>query len=271
MTRDIKELAAIAKKLRRMIIEMLAGAGSGHPGGSLSAADIVTALYFAKMRYDAQNPQWRERDKFVLSKGHAAPALYAALMEAGLLDRDLQATLRKIGSPLQGHPDMHKVPGVEISTGSLGQGISVAAGIALAGKLDKLNSKVYCLTGDGECQEGQVWEAAMSAAHYRLDNLIVITDRNRLQIDGDTEQVMGLEPLAEKWRAFGFEVLEIDGHDFTQILGALDRADTIVGRPVYILANTVKGKGVSFMENKAHYHGVAPTPEEKIKALAELE
>jgi transketolase len=270
MTRDLAELSVIAKKIRRTIIEMLAGAGSGHPGGSLSAADIVTALYFAKMRYDVKDPRWRERDKFVLSKGHAAPVLYAALMEAGLLDCSLKTTLRKIGSPLQGHPDMHKVPGVEISTGSLGQGISVAAGMALAAKLDRLNSKVYCLTGDGECQEGQVWEAAMSAAHYKLDNLIVITDRNRLQIDGDTEQVMGLEPLAEKWRAFGFEVMEIDGHDFAQILGALDRADTILGKPVYILANTIKGKGVSFMENKAQYHGIAPTREEAVKALAEL-
>jgi len=192
MTRDLNELAAIAKKLRRSIIEMLAEAGSGHPGGSLSAVEIVTALYFSKMRYDAKNPQWRERDKFVLSKGHAAPVLYAALMEAGMLDPVLKKTLRKIGSPLQGHPDMHKVPGVEISTGSLGQGISVAVGMALAAKLDKLDSKVYCLTGDGECQEGQVWEAAMSAAHYKLDNLAVITDRNRLQIDGATEQVMSL-------------------------------------------------------------------------------
>ena len=270
MTRDIKELTALAKKIRRIIIEMLAAAGSGHPGGSLSAAEIITALYFAKMRYDVKNPQWRERDKFVLSKGHAAPVLYAALMELGFISPDLKLTLRKIDSPLQGHPDMHKVPGVEISTGSLGQGISVAAGMALADKLDKLNNKVYCLIGDGECQEGQVWEAAMSAAHYKLDNLVVIIDRNHLQIDGTTEQVMNVEPLAEKWRAFGFEVMEIDGHDLEQILSALDRADTIKGKPVFILANTVKGKGVSFMENKVNFHGVAPTKDEAVKALAEL-
>ncbi|MDR1997481.1 MAG: transketolase [Candidatus Margulisbacteria bacterium] len=270
MTRDIEELTAIARKLRRAIIEMLAEAGSGHPGGSLSAADLVTALYFAKMRYAPKDPRWRERDKFVLSKGHAAPVLYAALMEAGMLDPALKMTLRKIGSPLQGHPDMHKVPGVEISTGSLGQGISVAVGLALADKLDKINAKIYCLTGDGECQEGQVWEAAMAAAHYKLDNLVVITDRNRLQIDGGTEDVMGLEPLAAKWRAFGFEVIEIDGHNFEQILAALDKADDSKGRPVYILANTIKGRGVSFMENKVNYHGVAPTRAEAVKALAEL-
>ncbi|GBR74590.1 transketolase N-terminal subunit [Candidatus Termititenax aidoneus] len=270
MVNDAKELAEIAKKIRRLIIEMLAEAGSGHPGGSLSAADIITALYFAKMRHNPRDPQWKERDRFVLSKGHAAPALYAALMLSGYIDEDIKLTLRKTGSPLQGHPDMRKVAGVEISTGSLGQGISVAVGMALAAKMDKLNSRVYCLTGDGECQEGQLWEAAMAAAHYKLDNLIVITDRNHLQIDGNTEQVMAIEPLADKWRAFGFEVLEIDGHDLPQILAALDRADTIKGRPTYILANTVKGKGVSFMENKVNYHGVAPTKEEAIKALAEL-
>ncbi|MDR1114426.1 MAG: transketolase [Candidatus Margulisbacteria bacterium] len=270
MVNDVKELAEIAKKIRRLIIEMLAEAGSGHPGGSLSATDIITALYFSKMRHNPRDPQWKERDRFVLSKGHAAPALYAALMLSGYLDENTKLTLRKIGSPLQGHPDMRKVAGVEISTGSLGQGISVAVGMALAAKMDKLNSRIYCLTGDGECQEGQVWEAAMAAAHYKLGNLTVITDRNHLQIDGDTEQVMAVEPLADKWRAFGFEVLEIDGHDLPQILAALDRADTIKSKPVYILANTVKGKGVSFMENKVNYHGVAPTKEEAVKALAEL-
>jgi transketolase len=270
MVNDVKELAEIAKKIRRLIIEMLAEAGSGHPGGSLSAADIITALYFSKMRHNPRDQQWKERDRFVLSKGHAAPALYAALMLSGYIEENTKLTLRKTGSPLQGHPDMRKVAGVEISTGSLGQGISVAVGMALAAKMDKLNSRVYCLTGDGECQEGQLWEAAMAAAHYKLDNLTVITDRNHLQIDGDTERVMAIEPLADKWRAFGFEVLEIDGHDLPQILAALDRADTIKGKPTYILANTVKGKGVSFMENKVNYHGVAPTKEEAVKALAEL-
>jgi transketolase len=213
MAADIKKLSEIAKKIRRLIIEMLAEAGSGHPGGSLSAADILAALYFSKMRHDPQKPDWPERDRFVLSKGHAAPALYAVLMLSGYISEDVKLTLRKTGSPLQGHPDMRKVPGVEISTGSLGQGISVSVGMALANKLDKKKSKVYCLTGDGECQEGQLWEAAMAAAHYKLDNLVVITDRNNLQIDGNTESVMGIEPLADTWRAFGFEVVEIDGHD----------------------------------------------------------
>ena len=270
MVNDLAKLSNTAQKIRRIIIEMLAEAGSGHPGGSLSAADIIAALFFSKMKHDPKRPDWNERDRFVLSKGHAAPALYAALMLNGYIDENIKLTLRKIGSPLQGHPDMRKTAGVEISTGSLGQGISVAVGMALANKLDKLKSKVYCLTGDGECQEGQLWEAAMAAAHYKLDNLVVITDRNKLQIDGDTESVMGIEPLADKWRAFGFEVIEIDGHDMDQILGALDRADTIHGKPTYILAHTVKGKGVSFMENKVNFHGVAPTKDEAVKALAEL-
>lgn len=267
---SIQQLAEKANQVRRLIIEMLAEAGSGHPGGSLSVTDILTTLYFHKMKHDPKNPQWHDRDKFILSKGHAAPALYSVLMLSGYIPLDWKNTLRKMGSPLQGHPDMHKVPGVEISTGSLGQGISVAVGIALSAKLDKAKSKTYCVIGDGESQEGQVWEAAMAAAHYKLDNLVVIMDRNHLQIDGNTEQVMGVDPVANKWAAFGFHVINIDGHDHSQIVRALDEADTVKGRPAFILADTVKGKGVSFMENKVGFHGVAPTQEEKIKALEEL-
>jgi transketolase len=266
----IEKIAEKATQVRRLIIEMLAEAGSGHPGGSLSVTDILCTLYFYKMRHNPQNPQWRERDKFVLSKGHAAPALYAVLMLSGYIPLDLKNELRKLGSPLQGHPDMHKVPGVEISTGSLGQGISVSVGMALANRLEKLSSKIYCVIGDGESQEGQVWEAAMAAAHYKLDNLVVIMDRNHLQIDGNTEKVMGIEPVADKWAAFGFQVISINGHDYAQIAAALDEADTIKGRPTFILADTIKGKGVSFMENKVGYHGVAPTQEERSKALEEL-
>jgi transketolase len=267
---SVPQIAEKAKQVRQLIIEMLAEAGSGHPGGSLSVTDILTTLYFHKMHHDPKNPQLRERDKFVLSKGHAAPALYAVLMLSGYIPLAWKKDLRKLGSPLQGHPDMHKVPGVEISTGSLGQGISVSVGIALANRLDKIRSRIYCVIGDGESQEGQVWEAAMAAAHYKLDNLVVIMDRNHLQIDGTTEQVMSVEPVADKWAAFGFQVITINGHDYSQIIQALDEADTIKGRPTFILANTIKGKGVSFMENKVGYHGVAPTQEEKTKALEEL-
>lgn len=250
---------------------MLAEAGSGHPGGSLSVTDILTTLYFHKMKHDPKNPKQRDRDKCILSKGHAAPALYAVLMLSGYIPVEWKQSLRKMGSPLQGHPDMHKVPGVEMSTGSLGQGISVAVGIALADRMDKVKAKTYCVIGDGESQEGQVWEAAMAAAHYKLDNLVVIMDRNHLQIDGNTEQVMGVDPVADKWKAFGFHVITVNGHDHAQLAQALAEADTVVGRPTFILAETVKGKGVSFMENKVGYHGVAPTKEEKTKALEELQ
>lgn len=266
----IQQIAEKATQVRRLIIEMLAEAGSGHPGGSLSVTDILSTLYFHKMKHDPKKPQMRDRDKCVLSKGHAAPALYAILMLCGYIPLEWKNTLRKMGSPLQGHPDMHRVPGIEISTGSLGQGLSVAVGMALANRLEKIKSKIYAVIGDGESQEGQIWEAAMSAAHYKLDNLVVIMDRNHLQIDGNTEQVMGVDPVANKWAAFGFHVITINGHDYAQIIRALDEADTIKGCPTFILADTVKGKGVSFMENKVGYHGVAPTAEEKIKALEEL-
>ncbi|MGI6713189.1 MAG: transketolase [Bacillota bacterium] len=264
----IKMLVNKAKEIRKDIIAMLAEAGSGHPGGSLSAADIVTALYFNEMKIDPQNPEWPDRDRFVLSKGHAAPVLYAALAEKGYFPKEELKTLRKINSRLQGHPDMRKVPGVEISTGSLGQGLSAANGMALAGKLDHKDYRVYVIIGDGESQEGQIWEAAMLAAHYKLDNLVAFLDHNGLQIDGQITDVMSPEPVDEKWRAFGWHVEVIDGHNMEQIIETLARVRTIKGKPAMIVANTVKGKGVSFMENQAGWHGVAPKPEEAEKALA---
>ncbi len=269
--RNAALLRGKAKTMRVEILKMLTEAGSGHTGGSLSAADIVTALYFYKMRHNPKDPAWRERDRFILSKGHAAPLLYSALALTGYFDKALLKTLRKIGSPLQGHPCSKLLPGVEISTGSLGQGLSIANGMALGLRMDGLNSRVYCLLGDGETQEGQVWEAAMSAAHYKLDNLCAIIDNNGLQIDGHCCDVMALEPIVEKWSAFGWNVIDIDGHDMDQIINALDDAATIKGKPTMIVARTVKGKGVSFFEGKVKYHGLAPTAEELEKALKELE
>jgi len=250
---------------------MLTIAGSGHTGGSLSAADIVTALYFSKMRHKPDEPGWRERDRFILSKGHAAPLLYAVLAMAGYFDISALKTLRKLGSPLQGHPCSRVLPGVEISTGSLGQGLSVSNGMAMGMKMDNIGSRVYCLLGDGEIQEGQVWEAAMTAAHYKLDNLCAIVDLNGLQIDGPVSKVKAIEPVASKWAAFGWNVIDIDGHDMKEILDALDDAETVKGKPSVILAHTIKGKGVSFFEGKVEYHGMAPTPEELEKALKEME
>lgn len=270
MPNDYQELAATARQIRRHIIRMVGAAGSGHPGGSLSAADIMTALYFKVMRLEPARPDWPERDRFVLSKGHAAPVLYATLAERGFFPVDQLTTLRQLGSPLQGHPDRKSLPGVEVSTGSLGHGLAVANGMALAARLDGRDYRVYVLMGDGELEEGMVWEGAMAAAHYRLDNLTAIVDHNHLQIDGRVEEVMSPEPVAAKFQAFGWEVLAIDGHDFGQILGALERAREIKGRPTVIIAETVKGKGVSFMENQAGWHGKAPKPEEVEKALAEL-
>lgn len=259
-----------ARTIRRHIIRMLAEAGSGHPGGSLSAADIITALYFRVLRLDPKNPGWPDRDRFVLSKGHAAPALYAALAERGFFPVEDLWGLRKINSHLQGHPDMRKTPGVEASTGSLGQGLAMANGMALAGKLDKRDYRVYALIGDGEMEEGEIWEAAMAAAHYRLDNLTVFLDYNGLQIDGPTSQVMSSEPVEDKWRAFRWNVLNIDGHDFEQILAAIELAKGQRGQPTIIIARTIKGKGVSFMENAVGWHGNAPTREQAERALAEL-
>lgn len=265
----IKELEEKARTLRKHIIEMTAEAGSGHPGGSLSAADIVAVLYFYQMKHNPKNPEWPERDRFILSKGHAAPVLYAALAESGYFPVSELKSLRKTGSMLQGHPDRVKIPGVEVSTGSLGQGLSVAVGMALAGKLDKKKWRVYCMIGDGESQEGQIWEAAMSAAHYKLDNLTAILDRNKLQIDGHTKDIMSIEPIADKWKAFGWHVVCINGHDIKQIIKTLN-AKRPKGKPYMIIADTTKGKGVSFMEGNVDFHGKAPTKEEASKALEEL-
>jgi transketolase len=267
---ELARLREIAGRLRLTIIEMLHKAGSGHPGGSLSAIDIITALYFARMRHDPKRPDWAERDRFVLSKGHGVPALYAVLAEAGYFPREELMTLRELGSRLQGHPVNTLLPGIEAPTGSLGQGLSVAQGMALASRLDGNAFHVYCILGDGESQEGQVWEAAMSAPMFKLDNLTVFLDYNRGQIDGPVSEVMEIEPVAEKWRAFRWNVLEIDGHDFAQILDAVDRARATRGKPTMIIAHTVKGKGVSFMEHQIAWHGAAPNKEQTDKALEEL-
>lgn len=263
---SIETLKKKARIIRKHIIRMSTDAGSGHPGGSLSCADIIATLYFRKMQYNSDNPGWSERDRFILSKGHAAPALYAALAEAGFFPVTALKTLRKIDSILQGHPSV-KTPGVEVCSGSLGQGLSIGNGMALAGKIDKKNYHVYVLIGDGEIQEGQIWEAAMTAAHYKLDNLTAIVDRNGLQIDGKTEDLMALEPLSDKWRAFGWDVIEADGHNFEELINALDKKND---KPKVIIANTIKGRGVSFMEHKAEFHGRVATPEEAECAMKEL-
>ncbi len=267
---SVAELEKMARQLRRHVITMIATAGSGHPGGSLSAADIVTALYFKVMRHDPKNPQWLDRDRVVLSKGHAAPILYAALAECGYFPVEELSTLRKLGSRLQGHTDRTVTPGVEMSAGSLGQGLSFGIGIALAGSLDKRDYQVYVLLGDGECEEGQIWEAALFAPHHKMDNLTAIVDHNDIQLDGRVCDIMGIEPLVDKWRAFNWHVLEINGHDITQILQALKEAREIKGKPTVIIAHTIKGKGVSFMENNVDFHGKAPTPQEVEIALKEL-
>lgn len=265
-----KELIIMACRIRMDIVEMLNAAGSGHTGGSLSAADIVTALYFHKMRHDPKDPLMAGRDRFVLSKGHAAPVLYAALARAGYFPVEELKTLRQLGSRLQGHPDSKKLPGVEVSTGSLGQGLSMACGMALAAKMDKLEHRVYALLGDGELQEGQVWEATMLAAHYGLDNLTAFVDNNGLQIDGPVAKVMGVDPITDKFRAFGWDVIEIDGHDMAAIVDALDRASSHRGRPTVIVAHTIKGKGCTLFEGKVEFHGTTPSDEELQVALKEI-
>jgi transketolase len=270
VTPPAERLKQIARVIRRDIIEMTHAAGSGHPGGSLSAAEIMAVLYFNVMRHDPKKPRGEGRDRFFLSKGHACPVLYAALGEAGYFDRPEFLKFRKLGSMLQGHPHRLKTLGVEASSGSLGQGLSLAAGTALGFKMDGKSNRVYCLLGDGELQEGQVWEAAMAAGHYKLDNLCAVVDYNGLQIDGQVEQVMGLAPLSEKWRAFRWNVLEVDGHRVEALISAFERASSAKGKPTVILARTVKGKGVSFMENRAEWHGRAPNREEYEKALNEL-
>lgn len=259
-----------AKEMRIEMVKMLNKAGSGHTGGSLSLGEIMSVLYFHYLRLDPKNPDDPERDRLVLSKGHAVPAQYAALALKGFFDREELNDLRKTGSMLQGHPDMAKTPGVEMTTGSLGQGLSTANGMALAAKLDGRDTKVVAILGDGEIQEGQIWEAAMSAAHYRLDNLVGILDYNGLQIDGEVRKVMNPSPVVDKWRAFGWEVMEIDGHDIEAIYQALKKAESIKDKPTMIIANTVKGKGVSFMEDEEGWHGKTPNDEELEKALEEL-
>jgi transketolase len=265
---NLKEAARI---IRIDIIEMLCAAGSGHSGGSLSMADVFAYLYFSKkFKLGPSSMNSAERDRVVLSKGHACPVLYAALAQKGYFDKSHLLTLRKYGSILQGHPDMNKTPGVEITTGSLGQGLSCAIGMALGAKMDGLKSQIFAILGDGECNEGQVWEAAMAAAHYKLGNLTAIVDRNGLQIDGYTKDIMGTEPMADKWASFGWHVIEIDGHDFEQIENAINKAINNTGKPVCIIANTVKGKGVSFMEDRCEWHGKTPSDEEKEKAVCEI-
>ncbi|GFP74004.1 transketolase [Clostridium fungisolvens] len=270
MSNKVEELRQIAKTIRKDIITMLTESASGHPGGSLSAADILTTLYFKEMNVDPENPRKEDRDRFVLSKGHAAPVLYSVLARKGFFPVEELKGLRKLGSMLQGHPNMNDVPGVDMSTGSLGQGISAAVGMALAGKLDNKEYRVYALLGDGELEEGQVWEASMSAAHYKLDNLTAFVDYNGLQIDGDIEKVMNPAPIDEKFLAFGWNVINIDGHDIDAIISAIDSARNTKGKPTVIVCKTVKGKGVSFMENEAGWHGTAPSKEQCEQALSEI-
>ena len=265
-----KALSITACKVRMGVIEGTYHAKSGHPGGSLSFADIFTYLYFKEMNIDPKDPQNPDRDRFVLSKGHTAPGLYAALANRGYFPVEDLKTLRHIGSYLQGHPNMNTTPGVDMSTGSLGQGVSVAAGMALGAKYENKNLRVYTATGDGEIQEGQIWEALMFAAHYKLDNLCVIVDNNNLQIDGEVSKVMSPYPIDEKLKAFGFEVICIDGHSFDEIEAAFEKAKTVKGRPTAIIAKIVKGKGVSFMENQASWHGTAPNGEQYETAMSEL-
>jgi len=268
---SVKDMEAIAKRLRRHIISMTGKAGSGHPGGCLSSVEIVTALYFGVLRHKPQDPCWSDRDRFILSKGHAAPLLYAALAECGYIPVSELLTLRQLESRLQGHTDCRLTPGIEMTAGALGQGLSFAIGVALAGRLNSQNSRVYVLLGDGECDEGQVWEAAMSAAHFKVDNLVAIVDNNGLQIDGWNRDIMNLEPFAEKWRAFGWHVIEVNGHDLNQLTTAFDQAKSVKGQPTVIIAHTTKGKGVSFMENNVDFHGKAPNADEVEIALKELE
>lgn len=268
----VRRLEQTARRLRVDIVDMLQKAGSGHPGGSLSAIDMVTALYFQVLRHDPENPGRPDRDRFVLSKGHGVPAVYACMAEAGYLKREELQTLRRLGSRLQGHPVTSFVlaPGVEACTGSLGQGLSVAQGMALASKLDGDTFRVYCMLGDGEMQEGQVWEALMSAPKFGLDNLVAILDYNKAQIDGYTKDVMDLEPLAEKIAAFNWHVITIDGHDIAAFLRAMEEAQATRGKPTFVIAHTVKGKGVSFMEGVVDWHGVAPDKEQAERAIEEL-
>jgi len=268
---ELKKLKETAREMRINIIKMLTEAGSGHPGGSLSIADILTVLYFHKMRHDPKNPKWDDRDRFVLSKGHGVPAQYALLAKSGYFSEEELMSLRKTGSRLQGHPDRSRLPGLEASTGSLGQGLSIAVGMAVAGKMDKKNYRIYCMVGDGESQSGQIWEAAMCAAKYKLDNLTAILDYNKIQLDDRVNIVMEIEPVKDKWKSFGWNVMEIDGNDIPKIIDALDDAEKVKGKPTIIIAHTVKGKGVSYMEDSVDWHGKAPSKELAEQAIRELE
>ena len=268
--RDVSALELQAKEVRREIVKMIGASASGHPGGSLSAADVMTALYFSELNQEPATVEDDSRDRFILSKGHGVPAQYAAMALRGYFDRESLSTLRQFGSPLQGHPERGRMPGIEASTGSLGQGISIGIGMALAARLDQADWRTYVLIGDGEANEGQIWEAAMSAAHFGLGNLCVIMDCNGIQLDGFVKDILDMGDVSEKWRAFGWNTITIDGHDMAQVLDAFDQARRVTDKPTCIVANTIKGKGVSFMENNPGFHGVAPTADEVERALAEL-
>lgn len=268
--KDINELQAYAKQIRRGVLEAVYDAKSGHPGGSLSIAEILAVLYFNQMNIDEKNPRAKERDRLVLSKGHTSPALYSALALRGFFDKEELRTFRNINSRLQGHPDMNKVPGVDASTGSLGQGLSIANGMAMASKLDGEGVRVYCICGDGEIEEGQIWEAAMTSAHYRLDNLCLIIDNNNLQIDGKVDEVMNVYPIHKKLKSFGFETINVNGHNIAELITAFEQAKEIKGKPTAIIANTVKGEGISFMEDQVGWHGKAPDEEQYKEAVKEL-
>ena len=267
---DVNELRKMTVNIRRGIIEEVYSGQSGHPGGSLSIADILTVLYFNQLNIDEKNPKWEDRDRFVLSKGHCSPALYSCLANRGFFPLEDLKTFRNIKSYLQGHPDMKNIPGVDMTTGSLGQGLSTAVGMAIAGKMDNKNYRVYCVLGDGEIEEGQIWEAAMSANKYKLDNLCIIVDNNNLQIDGTIKEVMSPYPIDEKFRSFGFEIIKIDGHNIQEIIDAFDVAKNVKEKPVCIIAKTIKGKGISYMENQVGWHGKAPNGEQYKIALEEL-
>src|SRR5581483_11314998 len=271
MTSIPSELAAIAKQMRREVIEMIAQAKSGHPGGSLSATEIIVTLFFDVMRHDPSNPKWKDRDRVILSKGHCCPALYAAMAEFGYCPKDQLNTLRKLGSVYQGHPDVRFIPSLEASTGSLGEGVSVGIGMGFAARLNGSPSRTYVMLGDGESQEGQIWEGAMAGAFHKMDNLCVIVDYNQIQLDGFVKDIMEVSPLADKWRAFGWHTIELNGHDPVAVRKAFEEAAATKGKPTVLVAHTIKGKGVSFMENNPKFHGVAPTPDEVKLALQELQ
>ena len=270
-TKSLEELQIISQRVRREIIEMIYEAKSGHPGGSLSAVETLISLYFQVMRHDPKNPSWKDRDRFILSKGHACPVLYAILAECGYTPKDQLNTLRKMGSIYQGHPDIRFIPCLDASTGSLGEGVSLAIGMGLAARLNGSPSRTFVMLGDGEIQEGQVWEAAMFGAFHKMDNVVVIVDYNRIQLDGFVKDIMDVEPLSDKWRAFGWHVISVDGHSIPALVAAFTEASETKGVPTVLIANTVKGKGVSFMENNPKFHGMAPTPDEFRLAMQELQ